>query len=662
MLSVWLILAAVAVLILSGLPACLFSSRFSAGQRLTSLLAMMGSVMGLLGVAVSRSETVTPSLSCSWFLPWGQFAVAVDSLSVVFLLPVFVIPALGSIYGLRYWKQAEHPENGRSLGLFYGVLAGSMALVTIARDGVLFLIAWEIMAIAAYFAATAEDDNPEVCRAGWIYLIATHIGTLCLFAMFALWYSTTGSFSLDPAPKAIPTDLAGAVFILALIGFGFKAGFMPLHVWLPGAHANAPSHVSAVMSGVMLKMGIYGIVRMTSLLPVTEVWWGGTVLAVGAMTGILGIAFAIGQQDIKRLLAYSSIENIGIVAMGLGLALLGRSLDRFDWVILGVAGALLHVWNHSLFKSLLFFSAGAIIHTVHTRDMDKLGGLAGKMPNVMLLFTVGAVAICALPPLNGFASEWLLYIGLFRTLGVGVEAGFPAAALAAIALAMIGALAVACFVKLFGAVFLGAPRSDTVNHAHDAPPTMTIPMMILAAACIAIGIFPMMTSGLLEETAVSWAMLPDASITIASTAPLGWITSMGLAIVLLAGLTAIAVKILPRVDLISKVSTWDCGYARPTGRIQYTGSSFGQTLVTLFSFVLWPKVSGPAIRGAFPSAVRFVCLVPDTVLDRLILPLFHFAGRHLPSLRILQQGQTYLYVLYILIVVIMLLIWGAIGI
>ena len=298
--------------------------------------------------------------------------------------------------------------------------------------------------------------------------------------------------------------------MLALIGFGFKAGLMPLHVWLPGAHANAPSHVSAVMSGVMLKMGVYGIVRMTALLPVTAVWWGGTLLAVGAITGVAGIAFAIGQHDLKRLLAYSSIENIGIIAMGLGLALLGRSQNRPDWVMLGLGGALLHVWNHGLFKSLLFFNAGAIIHAAHTRDMDRMGGLAKRMPRAMALFVVGAVAICALPPLNGFASEWLLYIGLFRTLGLGGEPGFPAAAMAAVSLAMIGALAVACFVKLFGTVFLGSPRGETADHAHDPSASMMIPMIVLAAGCVCIGLFPMIATGLLENAVRTWATLPDA--------------------------------------------------------------------------------------------------------------------------------------------------------
>jgi len=660
MLSLWMVLTAATVLALSGLSAYLLPSKSVVGQRAATLLMLIGSALGLGGLALSLGQATPSSLHATWLLPWGQFAVAIDAISVVFLGPVFVVPALGSIYALGYWKPSEHKDNSRRLGLYYGLLAGSMAWVTIARDGVLFLIAWEVMAIAAFFAATAEEDNADVRRAGWVYLVATHAGTLCLSAMFALWRHVTGSFALEPvsAALAMPAGVAGTIFVLALIGFGFKAGLMPLHVWLPGAHANAPSHVSAVMSGVMLKMGIYGIVRMTALLPTGALWWGGALLAVGAITGVAGIAFAIGQHDIKRLLAYSSIENIGIIAMGLGLALLGRSLNRADWVVLGLGAAMLHVWNHSLFKSLLFFNAGAIIHAAHTREMDRLGGLAKQMPRTMVLFVVGAAAICALPPLNGFASEWLLYVGLFRTLGLGGEVGLPVAAAVAVALAMIGALAVACFVKMLGAVFLGSPRSQVAEHAHDPPASMVAPMAVLAAGCVCIGLFPMLATPLLQDTAQTWAALPDSSATLAALAPARWITAMGLGLVVLIAVIVLALKKLPRADVIAKAGTWGCGYAQPTARVQYTGSSFGQTLVELFKFILWPKNHWPTIHGIFAKATNFWSVVPDAVLDRLVLPLFRVAGRYLPRLRILQQGQTQLYVLYILIIIIVLFASG----
>src|SRR5205807_3118219 len=264
-----------------------------------------------------------------------------------------------------------------------------------------------------------EDHEESVRAAGWRYLAASHLAALCLFAMFALLRSATGTFNLVAIPDTLSIPgMATAIFLLALIGFGLKAGIMPMHVWLPSAHANAPSHVSALLSGLMIKMGIYGLVRICSLLPTPPVWWGSLLLGFGAISGVLGVAFAIGQHDLKRLLAYHSIENIGIIVMGLGLAMLGRSLNRTDWILLGLGGALLHVWNHALFKSLLFLSAGSVVHAAHTREIDRLGGLGKVMPCTAFCFLIGAVAICGLPPLNGFVSELLIYLGLFRSLGI----------------------------------------------------------------------------------------------------------------------------------------------------------------------------------------------------------------------------------------------------
>jgi len=654
-----ILLTAMVVMGFSGVPACLLSARSAAGQRLATALMTVGSLLGLADVAAILVSRAAPSLSVAWGLPQSRFAVAVDPISALFLLPVFFVPMLGSVYGLSYWRQSEHPSNGCRVGLAYGALAGAMALVVIARDGVLFLIAWEVMALAAYFAAAAEDDKPEVRKAGWIYLIATHIGTLCLFAMFSSWRHATGTFLLETG-HAFTAEMSGTIFLLALIGFGFKAGLMPLHVWLPGAHANAPSHVSAVMSGVMLKMGVYGIVRMTALLPATELWWGTLVLAAGAFTSVAGIAFAIGQRDLKRLLAYSSIENIGIIAMGLGLALIGRFQGHAEWVLLGMGGALLHVWNHSLFKSLLFFNAGAIIHAMETREIDLMGGLAKRLPHVMALFAVGAVAICALPPLNGFVSELLIYVGLFRTLGDGAETGMPAAALAAVALAMTGALAVACFVKVLGAVFLGAPRSEAAEHAHEPSATMMAPMAALACGCAGLGLFPLAAAPLLESATRAWTSQAGTG-SLAAAAPLGRLTLAGFALAGLVAVLLLVLKVALRPQTVREGLTWDCGYARPTARMEYTGSSFGDFLVELTTFLLWPKKFRTSLRGLFPRPSGFKSVVPDTVLDRLVVPAFRAIGQRLPRLRVLQQGQTHVYVLYILIVMIVLLVWCGMG-
>lgn len=655
-----LILAAIVTLSLSGVPALLCSRTSLTGQRLAAALMALGSGLGLVGIGLMLRSNVAVSLDFVWRLPFGRFSVGLDALSAFFLAPVFLIPALGAIYGLEYWRQSEHPSNGRKLGLSYGLLAGSMGLVLISRDVVLFLIAWEIMAVSAYFAATAEDDDPAVQRAGWIYLIATHAGTLCLIVMFSLFRSASGSFALLPLTAQSP--LLPAIFVLAVIGFCFKAGLMPLHVWLPEAHANAPSHVSAVMSGVMLKMGVYGVVRMTSILPAPPVWWGGTLLVAGAVSAILGIAYAIGQHDMKRMLAYSSIENIGIIVMGIGLALLGRSCQRADWVVLGLGGSLLHVWNHSLFKTLLFLNAGAIIHAVQTREMNRLGGLIKRMPQTATLFLLGAVAICALPPLNGFASEWLIYIGLLHTVSAGSASAYPAAGLAVAVLALVGALAGACFIKAFGGIFLGEGRTDAVQEAHDPSRNLIVPMTILAAGCLALGLMPWLAAPMLDDVAALWSGQGLRGLQpILALAPLGWISMMGLVLIAAGAMIAIFVMTLLGRKSVARSLTWDCGYARPTPRMQYTGSSFAQTLVGLLAWALWPKTRPPKLSGIFPRYESFSSEVPDAVLERLILPFFRFSGRTLHGLRLLQQGRIQIYIVYFLAAVMLLLLWGRFG-
>ena len=567
------------------------------------------------------------------------------------------MPALGAVFSLRYWTPDHHPQNVRRLGLAFGLLAATMAAVTIARDGVLFLLAWEVMALSAWLAAATEEDDPQVRRAGWIFLVAAHAGVLLLFALFTLWRHATGSFDLEPVAN-IPASTATALFLLAVAGFGSKAGLMPLHVWLPGAHANAPSHVSAVMSGVMLNIGVYGIVRVTGLLPAGPVWWGGALLAAGCVSAVVGIAYAIGQRDIKRLLAYSSIENMGIVVMGLGLALLGRSLQRPDWVLLGLGAALLHMANHSLFKSLLFLIAGAVTHATDTRQIDRLGGLARPMPRVTTLFVIGAVAICALPPLNGFAGEWLLYLGLFSTLGG--PAAQPLAAVAAVALALTGALALACFVQLLGTVFLGTPRRLRARRACDPPAAMFVPMALLAGGCIVLGLLPQAASTWLERAAQAWSGVPRV-LCLADLAPLAWTGGLGAVLYLLAALAATSLRLLPRARRARAALTWDCGYAQPTARMQYTASSFGRSLGGMFSFLVWPRLRWPVVGGVFAAPSRFHSSLPDVVLDRWLLPVIHAASRAVPRVRLFQGGRTQMYLLYVVAVVLALLVWGALG-
>ncbi|HEV3023873.1 MAG TPA: proton-conducting transporter membrane subunit, partial [Pirellulales bacterium] len=410
------LLIAIAAIALSGAPGALADRRGAAGQWLATILVMGGSLVGMGTVVVWLLGGGELEANYDWpLLPGATFHAGLDEISAVFLLPVFVVALAGSVYGMGYWRQAEHLDNGRKLRLFYGLCPAGMALLVVARSSVMFLMGWEIMALSAFMLVATEDDQEPARRAGWIYLVATHIATLSLFAMFGLlWAASPPPHTFDwlPADRGaavMDESTATAVFLLAIVGFGFKAGLMPLHFWLPAAHATAPSHVSALMSGVLIKMGVYGLVRVTSLVAHPPTWWGGLLLALGVVSGVLGIACACGQKDLKRLMAFSSIENIGIIVMGLGLAMVGRSLERYDWVVLGLGAALLHVWNHSAFKSLLFFCAGSVVHACGTRELDQLGGLTRKLPTTAFFFLVGAVAICGLPPLNGFIGEFTLY-------------------------------------------------------------------------------------------------------------------------------------------------------------------------------------------------------------------------------------------------------------
>ena len=653
----WLVVGSIALAAVSGIPGLFVRRESALGERIAIALLAVAAVAGGWGAA---RALVVPSigtgLALRWPVPGGAFRIYVDALSAMFLLQINVLSFLGAVYGLAYWKQAEHPGNGRKLRVFYGVLTAAMGLLVSARNAFLFLAGWEVMALAAFLLITTVDQDKEVREVGYVYLVATRIGTLCLFAMFAALFSVRGDWNLD-GPLDAHHALAAGIFLLGFVGFGLKAGIMPMHVWLPGAHANAPSHVSAIMSGVLIKMGIYGLVRITSLFPLPPAWWGGLVLAFGVVSGILGVAFAIGQHDIKRLLAYHSVENIGIICIGIGLALLGRSLGRLDLVVLGLGGGLLHVWNHGLFKGLLFLAAGSVIHATGTREIDRLGGLLKRMPRTGFAFLVGATAISGLPPLNGFISEVLIYVGLFRATITATGKLWLASALSAAGLALVGALAVACFVKVFGAVFLGMPRSDATERAHEAGWKMLAPMGTLAALCAIIGFGPLLVAPVLDRAAGAWA--PDLAGTLGRTAalaPLLPVTVVG--VLLAATLAAMGGWLRTRTrHAPAAVGTWDCGFAAPSARMQYTSSSFAEMLVAMFRWALRPKVHWHRLHGLFPAADRFTSHVPDTVLDRMLLPGGRATARGFQWLRWLQRGSVHAYLLYVLATLVWLLVW-----
>ena len=623
-------------------------------RRLAVGGSVAGGLLGLAGAAATLATGRGGDLAASWSLPGAALHVALDPLSALFLAPLFLVSGLGAVSGTRLFGDEEHPRDARRTRFFFGLATAAIAMVLVARNLLLFLAAWEVMALSAFFLVTADRDAREARDAGRLYLFATHVSTLTLFGLFALLRSITGSTDLVPIPAGVGGTGAGtALFVLAVAGFGLKAGMLPLHVWLPPAHAAAPAHVSALMSGVLIKTGIYGLVRVLSLVPDPPVRWGDALLVLGGASAVLGVAFALGQHYLKRLLAWHSVENIGIIVLGLGAGLAGRAAGRPEWALLGFAGGLFHVVNHGLFKPLLFLGAGEAAHVSGTRDMDRMGGLARLLPRTSLLFLAGAVAISGLPPLNGFASEWLVYLGLFdRARASGADA--LRAGFAVPALALTGALALACFVKAHGSVFLGSPRGET-PHGHGEPAAHVVPMAVLALACALLGLGPALAAPALERAAAVAVAGPQPEAPLADLASLRTIGLAAAATVFLLAAVALLLKARLAAAPASAGPTWDCGYARPTSRMQYTASSFARGPVGFFGWALRPRAKGAPVARLFPAPARFESHVLDTVLDRAVVPASRAVAWLARRGRVLQAGRIQLYLLYVVATLVVLL-------
>ena len=654
-----LLLLALALLVGSGAAALLAPASGRWPTRLGAGGAVAACALGLLPAArVLLWGGTTEALRLGWQVPYGTFAVEIDAVSAFFLLPIFALSALAAVYGSEYLQAFGARKLLGASWFFFNALVASMVLVVIARNGVLFLVAWELMALSSFFLVTFENEKATVRAAGWLYLVATHLGTACLLALFILLGSASGSLDFDRFSAA--SAPAGLLLVLAIVGFGTKAGFMPFHVWLPEAHPAAPSHVSALMSGVMIKTGIYGLIRILTFLGPPPPWWGWLLCGIGLTSGILGVLLALAQRDLKRLLAYSSVENIGIVALGLGVGELGLSAGSPAVAVLGFAGALLHVLNHTVFKGLLFLAAGAVAHATGTRAIDHLGGLLKPMPWTGAAFLIGALAISGLPPLNGFVGEFLIYLAAFKGIAAGdATAAVPLLCVIA-GLALIGGLAVACFTGAFGIVFLGEPRSEHAAHAHEPGLAMRVPMLLLAAACVLIAaLAPLVVRALAPVVAGATGLSAPTvgGVLVPATTPLMFVASTALGLLALIALVAALRRWLLADRHVAASPTWDCGYAQPSARMQYPGSSFAQPLTDLFAPFLQTRNDLAPPQGLFPPAASFASDTPDVVGARLYTPIFAAIGRGLAALRWLQHGQVHLYVLYIALTLLALFVW-----
>jgi hydrogenase-4 component B len=637
-------------LFLAGMGLILAGGLVARGGRAYQALVVLGCAVALADTVPVLASGVERAASLAAALPGGDWLIGIDRLSAVFLLPVLVVGALCAMFGTRDLAKEAHPHGFTQAA--FAVLLVAIALVVTARAVVTFLVAWEVMAISSYLLIVTHREHADVRRAGLIYLIATHTATLALFAMFAIWQSAAGDWSfaaLAAAAPVLPAGATAAVLLLALVGFGFKAGCVPLHVWLPPAHAAAPTHVSALMSGIVIKTGIYGLLRVVLMLGGAPAWWGWIVLGIGAASGVLGVLWALAQHDSKRLLAYHSVENIGIILMGIGVGVLaGRALPAL--AALGFAAALLHTVNHALFKSLLFLGAGAVYRATGTRNLEELGGLHRGMPLVWLTFLVGAAAIVGLPPFNGFVSEWLLFQGLFTVGQSGAAGALRLTLLGIPALGLIGALALACFAKVAGVVFLGTPRSAHAQGVTEDRRATAVPLLALAAACIVLGLVPRLGIGLVHATAVSLAGpaatgLPDSVA--AGAQGVAWLVLATIAVVAVLWLIRSA---LTRRATMRREPTWGCGFDTATPRMQYTASSFATPLLSMFGFLAGVRTERAA---AGPPSLRTE--PTDLVLDDVALPLWHRLRRAALRLRPMQQGRLHLYLLYVFAAVLVLL-------
>jgi len=620
-----------------GLLIAMVSGRAAPRLWLAATVVGMGAALGAaVGVLAGAGDWDWRS---HFDLGGERLHFRLDGISALFIALLGVVGGLGTVYARGYWGDDAHPRSARPGRVWWSALLASMGFVLISSNGLHFLIAWEIFTVASYFLITLDRQSSEVRAAGWLYLTVSHAATLFLFAYFAILAARTGSWELGPMRGR--ADLA-PLFWLALAAFGTKAGLFPLHIWLPSAHANAPSHVSAIMSGVTIKMGIYGLVRFSGWLPVPGAA-GWVVALLGVASAVLGVAFALGQHDLKRLLAYHSVENIGIILIGFGFALIAREHGNAAWGWIALAGGLLHVWNHGLFKSLLFFGAGSVLHATRTREMSRLGGLWRHMPWTAGMFALGAAAISGLPPLNGFVSEWLVYLGLLDAVN---SRGHPALAAvgATVLLAVTGALALACFIKVCAVVFLGAPRTDAAARAHECGLLMRVPMVVLAVACVALGLMPVLFWPAMARVASTWNPAWSAPGAPASLPMLGTFhRALALAAVAAAGL----LWQLARQAGLRRAPTWDCGYAAPTARMQYTAGSFAGIVTEWFAWILRPQRHEHRPAETFPGHANFEEHTPETVLEFAVEPAGGAVMRIASAARRLQHGRVQAYLLYL---------------
>jgi len=652
------------------LSPCLGKSPSSQRITIALLISLSGALSiaaGMLGLTSEEASMLLPI-----GLPWLPMHLHIDALSAFFMLTIGALLLPVGIYSVGYLK--EITDQGKSLaqlGVFLPLFVLGMQGVVLADDAYAFMVFWEIMSVSSYFLVTYEHQREENRRAGFLYLLMAHLAGLLILGSFAVLYAAGGSFTFDGMREAsLSPAMATAAFLLAAFGFGMKAGVVPLHVWLPDAHPVAPSNVSALMSGIMLKVAIFGFIKISWDLIGMESfswWWGALVLAAGSSSAIGGVLMALQQNDLKRLLAYSSVENIGIILIGLGLAMIFAVFGHPLIAALGMIAALYHCINHALFKGLMFMGAGAVLHATGSRNMERMGGLIHRMPVTAGLFLIGCLSISALPPLNGFVSEWLTFQTALMAPHLDNTLLAALIPFSASMLALAGALAAVCFVKAFGIVFQGRPRSDAAEQAHEVNSWMLVGMAIPALFCLLLGVLPTLFVPLIDS--VPQLLMHASLIDSVQSENWLWLTPVNAqqasfsAPWILSGLCAVAGLLFifrGKTARIVRGPMWSCGHPHLNARMQYTSTSFSQPLRRIFSGLYQPQETLSIKKGNHTLIVRSVAYavsVPDLVYRRLYLPI----GRatHAVTERVAREHERgmHAYLTYIFVTILVLLLW-----
>ena len=583
--------------------------------------------------------------------PIGDMTLAIDSLSSFFILFIAIMGIPGVLYAIGYLKPyMDKKEHLASHYFFLGTFFSSILVIPLIQNAIAFLIAWEMMSLSSFFLVIFESKKEEVLSAGINYLITMHISVIFLIIGFVglSLLSNDYNFQAFKAFFESNTYLTNIIFIIFFIGFGIKCGFIPFHTWLPKAHPAAPSHISGIMSGVMIKIGIYGILRLLLLIKTPSVELSYFFIIISVLTALFGILNAIAQSDMKKMLAYSSIENIGIIGIGIGVGMLGISFKSDIIAFLGFSGGLLHLLNHSIFKELLFFGAGSIYTKTHTRNSEKLGGLIKAMPFTGGLFLIGAMAIAALPPFNGFASEFLIYMALLNGFKIHSLNLLILFSIVLGSLALVGTMALLCFSKVFGIVFLGRPRAELPHPVeNDVSVIMLIPKFILAILVAAIGLFPQITLTIITPTVNIFVPSDNLyHLGFTSIRIMNFISLYSFLLLLILAITFGIREYIMHKKAITRYKTWDCGYQAGNAKMQYTSHSYSAPFIKMLDNVFVKKAAIAKPEGLFPQKGHFSLKFNDIIEFYMIRPLIRGIQNILGKFLWIQNGDTQAYILY----------------